>query len=137
MPAFDLSDFEVAALRCSRLEDKTWVMKLPPVTTTDLSPVKVSIATTAIGALFRLTRDMATLSDFGLDLITTEEGCPTSDTLDLKFKLNSKLLGIANRELEIPVDPLEKSFEFDGVKIRDNFPPTFEFDGEYEPLKVS
>ena len=90
-------------------------MKLPPVTTTDISPVTVSITTTAIGALFRLTGDRVFMSDFGLDLITTEEGCPTDDNLKLKFTLDSALLGAAEVDLEIPVFSVEQSFDFKRV----------------------
>ena len=114
-PRFDLSNFEVAPLTCRREKDKTWSMKLPPVTTTDISPVAVSITTTAIGALFRLTGDRVFMSDFGLDLITTEEGCPTDDNLKLKFTLDSALLGAAEVDLEIPVFSVEQSFDFKRV----------------------
>ena len=51
-PGFVLDDFAASPITCSR-QDITWTMKLPPVTTKEISPVVVVIKTTALGALFR------------------------------------------------------------------------------------
>lgn len=55
------------------------------------------------------------LSDIGLETLSTEEGCPTEDKIELMFTLTSKLLGSADIELEIPVQPSEDESFFEGV----------------------
>ena len=85
-PEFDKSSFSAPALTCSEM-DKDWAMKLPKITTLEISPVKASILQGPISSLFSMNSNIVTLSESGVEKFVAEDGCPPENNLELKFIL--------------------------------------------------
>ena len=145
-PIFDIEGFTISPLTCT-LADASWKMKLPPITTREISPVNPEIKINDIGAMFQLSSDeFVTLNEIGLETILTKEGCPTDGNLHLNFTLTSKLLGSNEQELEIPVMIRgDGSFFFGLVRDKSNSTNSgfgndlyrFTYDENAEKLKVT
>ena len=117
-PEFDLSEWKVQPLSCSK-KDKIWVMTLPNITSTEISPVTVEMKHGLLKTLFSVSGNRVTLSDLGLETIVSEDGCPFESDVTLEFTLESALLGSNIVELSIPIKLDSGSFDFAGFVIEE------------------
>lgn len=91
-PEFILDGFTTKPLTCTE-DDSNWSLQLPAATTEEFSAVEVTLlATEDDGEYFVLTDGILSLTDSARQDFSNGR-CPGKESLDLKFKLKSKLVG--------------------------------------------
>ena len=94
--AFDLRQYEPLALVCGTA-NSDWSIKLPPVLYPEIQEVSVAMSNGSGSNIFSLKDDdeYLKLNTDKLSEVQDCSSCPKRNTLDLKFKLESDLLGSA------------------------------------------